>query len=91
MRFSYFPLQIRFILSHIGNTIVGDSRFGVRQVSANWLKLYLTKIELQHPATGKRLKIETSLPNTFMKVNLPIFAPSNEKKIELEDKKEDQE
>ena len=88
---TYFPLQIRFILSHIGNTIVGDSRFGVKQLSANWLKLYLTKIELQHPATGKRLKIETSLPNTFMKVNLPIFAPSNEKKIELEDKKEDQE
>lgn len=85
---TYFPLQTRFILSHIGNPIVGDMRFGVKQLSANWLKFYCTKIELQHPATGKKLKIETSLPNTFMKVNLPIFAPSKEKGIEMEKGKE---
>ncbi len=79
---TYFPLQIRFILSHYGNPLVGDTHFGVKQVSTNWLKLYCTKIELQHPALGKKIKIETSLPNTFMKVNLPIFAPSKKEIIE---------
>lgn len=70
---TYFPLQIRFHLSNIGNPVVGDHRFGLRQESDNWLKLYCTSIQLQHPASGKQFKIETSLPNTFSKVNLPIF------------------
>lgn len=70
---TYYPSQIRFHFSNIGNPIVGDNHFGVRQKSENWLKLYCTSIQLQHPATGKHLKVETSLPNTFMKVNLPIL------------------
>lgn len=81
---TYFPLQIRFILSHIGNPIVGDTRFGLRQVSYNWLKLYCTSIQLQHPITGKKFKIETSLPNTFMKVNLPLFHEKGENILEIE-------
>lgn len=86
-----FPLQIRFMLSHIGNPIVGDHRFGVRQISDNWLKQYCTSIQLQHPITGKRIKIETSLPLTFTKVNLPIFAQENLKTIEINKQEETQE
>lgn len=67
-----YQSQIRFHLSHIGNPIIGDKRFGIRQISENWLKLYCTSITFQHPASGKHIKIETSLPNTFMKVNLPL-------------------
>lgn len=78
-----FPLQIRFMLSHIGNPIVGDHRFGTRQISENWLKLYCTSIQLQHPITGKRIKIETSLPLTFNKINLPIFVEEDAKTIEI--------
>ncbi|MFA6199882.1 MAG: pseudouridine synthase [Bacteroidales bacterium] len=79
-----FPFQIRFMLSNIGNPIIGDHRFGIRQISENWLKLYCTSLQLQHPITGKRIKIETSLPLTFTKINLPIFADEDAKKIELE-------
>lgn len=85
---TYFPSQIRFILSSIGNPVIGDHRFGARQISENWLKLYCTSIQIQHPITGKRIKIETSLPLTFNKVNLPIFAEKGAKEIKLE--REDQ-
>lgn len=78
-----FPLQIRFILSNMGNPIVGDHRFGARQISENWLKLYCTSIQLQHPITGKRIKIETSLPLTFNKINLPIFVEEDAKTIDI--------
>lgn len=81
---TYFPLQIRFILSHIGNPIVGDTHFGLRQMSYNLLKLYCTSIQLQHPITGKKIKIETSLPNTFMTVNLPLFREKEESNLETE-------
>lgn len=64
--------KTRFHLSHVGNPIIGDNLYGERQASPNWLKLYITAIELIHPITRKKIKIETALPNSFTKVNLPI-------------------
>lgn len=81
---SYFEHQIRFILSRIGNPVIGDRRFGPRQVSDNYLKLYCSSLQIQHPITGKRIRIETSLPITFNKVNLPIFHKKGDKEIEIE-------
>lgn len=65
--------QIRFVFSHIGNSVVGDRLFGLRQQSANWLKIYCTSITLKHPSTKKNITIKTSLPLTFENVNLPLY------------------
>ncbi|HHT03361.1 MAG TPA: hypothetical protein GX005_03445 [Bacteroidales bacterium] len=81
---TYFEFQTRFILSSIGNPVIGDHRFGARQISENYLKLYCTSLQLQHPITGKRIRIETSLPLTFKNVNLPIFVEKGNKEIALE-------
>lgn len=59
--------QIRVHLAHVGHPIVGDALYGGRRDSSG-LMLHAWKERVQHPLTGERLELQTSVPNRFVRV-----------------------
>lgn len=64
--------QIRVQMAHLGAPIVGDVRYGDRQLDrelfsgkAPRLYLHAYRLSLQHPVTGKNLTLKAPLPRTF--------------------------
>jgi len=63
--------QIRVHLSAVGHPIVGDSLYGKAHAEAFGLKrhfLHAFRLEFQHPQDGRRLRIESRLPDELEEV-----------------------
>lgn len=58
--------QIRVHLNDIGNSIVGDKKYGsIKRDPLRRLCLHANYLEFLHPATNKRMVFETKTPKTF--------------------------
>ena len=57
--------QIRVHMKDLGNPIVGDSKYGIKD---NYRKMYLHayKLSIIHPITKKLLEFETEVPSQFI-------------------------
>jgi 23S rRNA pseudouridine955/2504/2580 synthase len=68
--------QIRVHLAHIGHPVLGDRTYGDRRRNAEartrhglWRQfLHASRVELEHPVTGKRLVVEAPLPEELLRV-----------------------
>lgn len=62
--------QIRVHSKYLGHPIVGDKTYGIKNQKFNLegQLLHAYKLELTHPATGKRMSFECDLPEYFKKV-----------------------
>ncbi|MCI8347771.1 MAG: RluA family pseudouridine synthase [Bacilli bacterium] len=60
--------QIRVQLSHIGNPIVGDSKYGKKEKKFSRLYLHANKLVLFHPILKKKMTFESANPKEFSKV-----------------------
>ena len=58
--------QIRVVLNSLGNSIVGDKKYG--NISSNRLYLHASKLTLVNPLNNKTYTFESSLPSSFKKV-----------------------
>ena len=59
--------QIRVHSKHLGHPIVGDKTYGIKNQKFNLdgQLLHAYKLELTHPATGKRMSFECEIPEYF--------------------------
>lgn len=61
--------QIRVHLAELGHPIVGDAKYGDLKAGLNsQLMLHSFSIELTHPFTGKRLRIQADVPEYFKRL-----------------------
>ncbi len=62
--------QLRIHMASIGHPILGDKRYGKEDLILKGKGLYLhaSGLAFNHPKTGKRLSIQTSLPKKFLKI-----------------------
>lgn len=67
----YKPYLYRFILSQIGNPVVGDNVFDKKKQNENMLKYCIYSVEFLRPSNNRKLKIETTLPNSFTSLSIP--------------------
>jgi 23S rRNA pseudouridine1911/1915/1917 synthase len=58
--------QIRVHLSDIGCPIVGDRKYGASDDFKRRIRLHACSLSLKHPINGLQLKIESSLPKSFL-------------------------
>jgi len=62
--------QIRAHLAHLGAPLLGDPRYGgprrVLEVGIPRVMLHARRLELAHPITGARLRLEAPLPEDFL-------------------------
>ena len=57
--------QIRVHLAGIGHPVVGDRRYGKRNMAHKRLALHARSISFRHPFSGKQLTFETKVPVYF--------------------------
>jgi RluA family pseudouridine synthase len=57
--------QIRVQLAGLGHPIVGDRRYGHGGREDERLCLHATRLELEHPASGRRIALESPAPREF--------------------------
>lgn len=55
--------QIRVHLAYLGNSILGDTLYGIESKMINRQALHAYKLSFIHPITKKKIIIETQLPN----------------------------
>ena len=69
-----FRHQVRVHLAFLGFPILGDPLYGVAAPRGAVARMYLHagRIELPHPVTGRRLVVESPVPDEFMR----LFEPS---------------
>jgi 23S rRNA pseudouridine1911/1915/1917 synthase len=62
--------QIRVHSKFLGHPIVGDKTYGIKnqKFNLNGQLLHAYKLELTHPATGKRMSFECDIPDYFVKI-----------------------
>lgn len=61
--------QIRVHLNDIGHQIVGDKKYGdIKRDPLRRLCLHANYLEFMHPVTGKKVVLETKIPNEFVKM-----------------------
>ena len=58
--------QIRVVLNHLGNPIVGDKKYG--EIKSNRLYLHASKLTITNPLNNKTYTFESSVPTSFKKV-----------------------
>ncbi len=58
--------QIRVQLSNIGNTIVGDKKYGAKTNPLNRLGLMASKLVFIHPKKGVEIKLELDMPESYL-------------------------
>ena len=56
--------QIRLALSHIGNPIVGDKKYGIKD-DAKRLMLHAYYLSFNHPITNKKIILKSNVPRAF--------------------------
>ena len=59
--------QIRAHLSEMGCPIVGDKRYGAAGDSIHRLALHAVALAFTHPVSGKRINLESPIPQIFLK------------------------
>ncbi len=57
--------QIRVQLSHLGNTILGDKKYGAKSNPLNRLALHAHKLIFIHPKTHEKMVVESKIPTAF--------------------------
>ena len=60
--------QIRVQLSHIGNPIVGDKKYGIKKDPIRRMALVANTLEFIHPKTHENIIIDIDIPNSFLKL-----------------------
>jgi len=63
--------QIRLQLAHGGHPIVGDRKYGAREVFASGIALHARRLAVTHPTTGARLTFEAPPPESWRRFGLP--------------------
>ena len=58
--------QIRVQLSDIGNSIVGDKKYGIKKDPIRRMALHANYMEFIHPKTKERIIIDIDIPNSFI-------------------------
>jgi len=58
--------QIRVQLSDIGNSIVGDKKYGIKKDPIRRMALHANYIEFIHPKTKEKIEIDIDIPNSFI-------------------------
>lgn len=58
--------QIRVQLSHIGNPIVGDKKYGVKKDPIRRMALVANTLEFIHPKSKEIITIDIDIPNSFI-------------------------
>lgn len=59
--------QIRLQLSHHGNPIIGDRKYGGRVPFPNGIALHARRLAVSHPTTGAALEFEAPPPSSWRK------------------------
>lgn len=60
--------QIRVHLKDLGHPIVGDKKYGSTSNPIGRLGLHARVLAFNHPITGKKMRFETSVPGSFLKL-----------------------
>ena len=60
--------QIRVHLKDLGHPIVGDKKYGSTSNPIGRLGLHARVLAFNHPITGKKMRFETSIPGSFLKL-----------------------
>ncbi|PTN10695.1 RluA family pseudouridine synthase [Mangrovibacterium marinum] len=60
--------QIRVHMKDLGHPIVGDKKYGSSMNPIRRLGLHAWVLAFKHPLTGKKLRFETSIPGSFLKL-----------------------
>ena len=58
--------QIRVQLSSIGNSIVGDKKYGIKKDPIRRMALHCNYLKITHPKTNKEIEIDIDIPNSFI-------------------------
>lgn len=58
--------QIRVQLSNMGNSIVGDKKYGIRKDPIRRMALHANYMEFVHPKTKENIIIDIDIPNSFV-------------------------
>lgn len=61
--------QIRAHLAEMGCPIIGDRRYGAEEEYIRQIRLLAFSLTFVHPETRKKVKLEVSLPKTFLTLN----------------------
>jgi 23S rRNA pseudouridine1911/1915/1917 synthase len=60
--------QIRVHLAGLGCPVVGDPAYGATTDPAGWLGLHAWRLAFDHPVTGRRVELESPLPEVLRRV-----------------------
>ena len=60
--------QIRVHLSDLGHPVAGDKTYGARSVLQGRIALHASRLEFDHPVTGKRFTVTSPLPSEFKRL-----------------------
>ena len=58
--------QIRVQLSHIGNPIIGDKKYGIKKDPIRRMALHSNYLSFIHPKTNKEIVIDIDIPESFI-------------------------
>lgn len=58
--------QIRVQLADMGNSIVGDKKYGIKKDPIRRMALHANYIEFIHPKTKEKIVIDIDIPNSFV-------------------------
>lgn len=58
--------QIRVQFSEIGNSIVGDKKYGIKKDPIKRMALHANYISFIHPITNQKIEIDIDIPNSFL-------------------------
>jgi 23S rRNA pseudouridine1911/1915/1917 synthase len=72
--------QIRVHLAHLGAPLLGDSRYGgarrVGEVAIPRVLLHARRLEIVHPVTRERLRLEAPVPDDFAAAEVALLGPA---------------
>jgi len=60
--------QIRVHMLEIGNSIIGDKKYGAFSNPINRLGLHAQQLSFIHPATGEKLSFNSKIPKAFLRL-----------------------
>ena len=58
--------QIRVQLADMGNSIVGDKKYGIKKDPIRRMALHANYMEFTHPKTNEKIIIDIDIPNSFV-------------------------